>query len=100
MHQRKVDERSTIRGCKLGGVATTSRAFSNVGLKIQGNCITVCGLQCVGSALMRRSSLIWQLAFPKGLDVAAGRLRVAAPSTPVIFDVQLLYMPNVLDFDE
>jgi hypothetical protein len=43
----------------------------------------------VGSALMTRSLFIWQLAFPKGLVVAAGRLRVA-PSTPIIFDVQLL----------
>jgi peptidylprolyl isomerase len=48
----------------------------------------------VSSALMMRSLFIWQLAFPKGLAVAAGRLRVA-PSTPIIFDVQLLYIPNV-----
>jgi hypothetical protein len=27
----------------------------------------------VGSALMMKSLLIWQLAFPKGLDAAAGR---------------------------
>jgi hypothetical protein len=47
----------------------------------------------VGSALMMRSLLIWQLAFPKGLVVAVERLRVA-PSTPIIFDVQLLYIPN------
>jgi hypothetical protein len=47
----------------------------------------------VGSTLMTRSLLIWQLAFPKGLAAAAGRLRVA-PSTPIIFDVQLLYIPN------
>jgi hypothetical protein len=53
----------------------------------------------VGSALMRRSSLIWQLAFPEGLGAAAGIPRVA-PSTPVIFDVQLLYTPGVSDFDE
>jgi hypothetical protein len=53
----------------------------------------------VGSAPMTRSSLIWQLAFLKGFDAVAGRPRVA-PSTPVIFDVQLLYMPNVFDFDE
>jgi hypothetical protein len=54
----------------------------------------------VGSTLMKRSLLIWQLAFPKGLGAAIGRPRVAAPSIPVIFDVQLLYMPNVSDFDE
>ncbi len=53
----------------------------------------------VGSALMTRSSLIWQLAFPEGLGAAAGILRVA-PSTPVIFDVQLLYIPGVSDFGE
>jgi hypothetical protein len=35
------------------------------------------GLQRVGSALMTRSSLIWQLAFPKGLGAATGRPRVA-----------------------
>ncbi len=57
------------------------------------------GLQRVGSALMTRSSLIWQLAFPKGLGATAGRPRVAR-STPVIFDVQLLYVPGVSDFDE
>jgi hypothetical protein len=51
----------------------------------------------VGSALMTRSLLIWQLAFPKGLDVAVGRPRVA-PSTPVIFYIQLLYIPNVSFF--
>jgi peptidylprolyl isomerase len=54
----------------------------------------------IGSALMRRSLFIWQLAFPKGLGAAARKPRIAAPSTPVIFDVQLLYMPNVSDFDE
>jgi peptidylprolyl isomerase len=53
----------------------------------------------VGSALMTRSLLIWQLTFPKGLGATAGRPRVA-PSTLVIFDVQLLYIPGVLDFDE
>ncbi len=53
----------------------------------------------VGSALMTRSLLIWQLAFPKGLGAAAGRPRVA-PNTPVVFDVQLLYIPGVSDFDE
>ncbi len=53
----------------------------------------------VGFALMTRSLLIWQLAFPKGLGATAGRPRVA-PSTPVIFDVQLLYIPSVSDFDE
>jgi hypothetical protein len=53
----------------------------------------------VGFALMTRSLLIWQPTFPKGLGAAAGRPRVA-PSTPVLFDVQLLYIPGVSDFDE
>ncbi len=53
----------------------------------------------IGSALMMRLLLIWQLAFPKGLRAAA-RIPRVAPSTPVMFDVQLLYIPSVLDFDE
>jgi peptidylprolyl isomerase len=53
----------------------------------------------VGSALMTRSLLIWQLAFPKGLGAATRRPRVA-PSTPVISDIQLLYIPGVSNFDE
>ncbi len=53
----------------------------------------------VGSASMTRSSLIWQLAFPEGLG-AAVRIPRVAPNTPVIFDVQLLYVPGVSDFDE
>jgi peptidylprolyl isomerase len=48
---------------------------------------------------MTRSLLIWQPTFPKGLGAAAGRPRVA-PSTPVLLDVQLLYIPGVSDFDE
>ncbi len=99
-HQREIDERSAIGGRKLGGVATASRAPSNAGLKIEGNCNTVRGLQPVGSSLTMRSSLIWQLASLKGLDAAAGRPRVETFGTTVIFDVQLLHMPNVLDFDE
>lgn len=42
--------------------------------------------------------LLWQLAFPKGLTSAPGRPRVA-PSSPVIFDVSLEYIPG-LDPDE
>jgi hypothetical protein len=99
-HQREINERSTIGGRKLGGVATASRAPPNAGLKTEGNCNTVHGLQPVGSALTMRSSLIWQLASLEGLGAAAGRPRVEAPGTAVIFDVQLLYMPNVSDFDE
>lgn len=37
-----------------------------------------------------------QLAFPKGLGAAAGRPRVP-PSSPVVFDVQLLYIPGISD---
>jgi len=53
----------------------------------------------VGSPLMMRLLLIWQLAFPRGLHAATGRPRVAR-STPVMFDVQLLYILGVSDFDE
>ncbi len=53
----------------------------------------------VGSALMMRLLLIWQLAFPKGLRATATRPKVT-PSTPVIFDVQLSYIPGVSDFGE
>jgi len=53
----------------------------------------------VSSALMMRLLLIWQLAFPKGLRAAAERPRVA-PSTPIIFDVQLLYIHGVSNFGE
>jgi peptidylprolyl isomerase len=53
----------------------------------------------VGFALMMRSSLIWQLAFPKGLGATTGIPR-ATLGTPIIFDVQLLYIPGVSDFDE
>ncbi len=42
-HQHEIDERSTIGGCKLGGVATASRASLNAGLKIEGNWIMICG---------------------------------------------------------
>lgn len=47
----------------------------------------------------RRLFIPGELAFPKGLGAAPGRPRVGA-STPVIFDVQLLYIPGVSDFDE
>lgn len=45
------------------------------------------------------SSSLWQLAFPKGLGAAAGRPRVP-PSSPVIFDVNLVYIPGISDLDE
>jgi len=39
-HQCEVNERSTIGGCKLDGVAIASKAFQNARLKIEGNWIT------------------------------------------------------------
>lgn len=43
-------------------------------------------------------SIYEQLAFPKGLNSAPGRPRVA-PNSPVIFDVSLEYIPG-LEVDE
>lgn len=37
-----------------------------------------------------------QLAFPKGLNSAPGRPRVA-PNSPVVFDVSLEYIPGLED---
>lgn len=48
---------------------------------------------------IRRLYIPGELAFPKGLPSAAGRPRVA-PSSPVIFDVQLLYIPGLTDPEE
>uniref|UniRef100_A0A453RPJ4 peptidylprolyl isomerase n=1 Tax=Aegilops tauschii subsp. strangulata TaxID=200361 RepID=A0A453RPJ4_AEGTS len=47
---------------------------------------------------LRRLYIPGQLAFPKGLTSAPGRPRVA-PSSPVVFDVNLLFVPG-LDDDE
>jgi hypothetical protein len=44
--------------------------------------------------MLLRNALLCQLAFPKGLPSAAGRPRVP-PSSPVIFDVNLLYIPGL-----
>jgi len=41
---------------------------------------------------------LWQLAYPKGLGAAAGRPRVP-PSSPVIFDVSLEYIPGLSEID-
>ncbi|KAH9613636.1 hypothetical protein KSS87_018824 [Heliosperma pusillum] len=46
----------------------------------------------------RRLYIPGSLAFPKGLTSAPGRPRVA-PSSPVVFDVSLEYIPG-LDYDE
>lgn len=48
---------------------------------------------------IRRLFIPGDLAFPKGLSAAAGRPRVP-PSSPVIFDVQLLYIPGFEVDDE
>lgn len=47
---------------------------------------------------VRRLYIPGDLAFPKGLPAAAGRPRVP-PASPVIFDVQLLYIPG-FDVDD
>ena len=46
----------------------------------------------------RRLYIPGDLAFPKGLASAPGRPRIP-PNSPVVFDVDLLYIPG-LDFDE
>lgn len=45
---------------------------------------------------LRRLYIPGPLAFPKGLTSAPGRPRVA-PSSPIIFDVNLLYVPGLDD---
>ncbi|KAG0579501.1 hypothetical protein KC19_4G103700 [Ceratodon purpureus] len=47
----------------------------------------------------RRLYIPGELAFPKGLGAAAGRPRVP-PSSPVIFDVSLVYIPGISDLDD
>jgi peptidylprolyl isomerase len=48
---------------------------------------------------VRRVFVPGPLAFPKGLSAAAGRARVP-PASPVVFDVQLLYIPGFDADDE
>ena len=48
---------------------------------------------------VRRLFIPGPLSFPKGLKAAAGRPTVPANS-PVIFDVQLLYIPGLEDEEE
>lgn len=52
------------------------------------------GLQTMKVGGVRRLYIPGELAFPKGLPAAAGRPRVP-PSSPVMFDVQLLYIPGL-----
>ncbi len=54
------------------------------------------GLQTMKVGGVRRLYIPGELAFPKGLPSAAGRPRVP-PSSPVMFDVQLLYIPGLDD---
>jgi peptidylprolyl isomerase len=54
------------------------------------------GLKTMKVGGIRRLYVPGPLAFPKGLSAAAGRPRVP-PSSPVIFDVQLLYIPGFDD---
>ncbi|EFJ23376.1 hypothetical protein SELMODRAFT_99440, partial [Selaginella moellendorffii] len=46
----------------------------------------------------RRLYIPGSLAFPRGLNAAAGRPRVL-PNTPVVFDVSLEYIPGLSDTD-
>eukprot|EP00243_Klebsormidium_subtile_P003203 TRINITY_DN16413_c0_g1_i1.p1 TRINITY_DN16413_c0_g1~~TRINITY_DN16413_c0_g1_i1.p1 ORF type:complete len:250 (-),score=52.94 TRINITY_DN16413_c0_g1_i1:240-989(-) len=54
------------------------------------------GLLTMKTGGKRRLYIPGDLAFPKGLGAAAGRPRVP-PSSPVVFDVQLLYIPGISD---
>jgi peptidylprolyl isomerase len=47
---------------------------------------------------VRRLYIPGSLGFPKGLPSGPGRPRVP-PLSPLIFDVKLLYIPGLQDFD-
>eukprot|EP00271_Cylindrocystis_brebissonii_P004693 TRINITY_DN1650_c0_g1_i1.p1 TRINITY_DN1650_c0_g1~~TRINITY_DN1650_c0_g1_i1.p1 ORF type:complete len:295 (-),score=42.31 TRINITY_DN1650_c0_g1_i1:696-1580(-) len=57
------------------------------------------GLQTMKVGGVRRLFIPGPLAFPKGLVSAPGRPRVP-PSSPVVFDVSLRYIPGLEDDDE
>jgi peptidylprolyl isomerase len=57
------------------------------------------GLKTMSTGGVRRLYIPGELAFPKGLPAAAGRPRVP-PSSPVVFDVKLLYIPGISDDEE
>lgn len=57
------------------------------------------GLLSMSTGGVRRLYIPGELAFPKGLPAAAGRPRVP-PSSPVVFDVALRYIPGITDEDE
>ena len=56
------------------------------------------GLKTMRVGGVRRVYVPGDLSFPKGLPAGPGRPRVP-PASPVVFDVQLLYIPG-LDMDE
>ena len=56
------------------------------------------GLKTMRVGGVRRLYVPAELSFPKGLPAAAGRPRVP-PASPIVIDVQLLYIPG-LDMDE
>lgn len=55
------------------------------------------GLLGMRTGGIRRLYIPGNLAFPKGLASAAGRPRVP-PATPVVFDVQLVFIPGCVSF--
>lgn len=57
------------------------------------------GLLSMKPGGLRRLYIPGPLSFPKGLKAAAGRASVP-PGTPVVFDVQLLYIPGLEVEDE
>ncbi|KAG2498815.1 hypothetical protein HYH03_003008 [Edaphochlamys debaryana] len=57
------------------------------------------GVLGMKSGGIRRLYIPGNMAFPKGLKAAAGRPSVP-PSSPVVFDVKLLYVPGLDDADE
>mmetsp|Transcript_26986 Transcript_26986/g.59012 ORF Transcript_26986/g.59012 Transcript_26986/m.59012 type:complete len:217 (+) Transcript_26986:76-726(+) len=57
------------------------------------------GLLSMKAGGLRRLYIPGPLAFPKGLKAAAGRPSVP-PASPVVFDVQLLYIPGLEDDEE
>ncbi|KAJ9529995.1 hypothetical protein QJQ45_023221 [Haematococcus lacustris] len=57
------------------------------------------GLMSMKPGGVRRLYIPGNLAFPKGLKAAAGRPSVP-PSSPVMFDVKLLYIPGLEDEEE
>jgi peptidylprolyl isomerase len=56
------------------------------------------GLKTMRAGGIRRVYVPGNLSFPKGLPSGPGRPRVP-PASPVIFDVQLLYIPG-LDMED